>query len=997
MVYFPEFADEDVFHQQIARAAWYLAPLSPSVVQMSAPESFRRTIPRGYASELSKLFEGPVPWLSLHDQAIAVEDLMSADIVVCWAGFEPLQQRAKGLLEDLRKQGISVFDVDHTDRVEGSRYIDISHRFPRNDVEIIEQSQQRMRGLVESWGSDNKAFLFCSGPEVQRYPRYDFSDGIKVICNSVINDDELMAAIEPDIQIFGDPIFHFGCSTYAEEFRKKLSSTQQKFGFVNIIPIKYFNLFAHWAPNLIAQTIAVPFDLNIDINLDLSETFKIHTTDNILTLMMLPVASTFAKEVYLLGCDGRPLEQNNYFWKHNDKTQFGSQMDNIQQVHPTFFTVDYDEYYLRHCQNVEAYFAVGEEQGKRFVALTPSYIPAIRSREHLMSRVDQPNLSLALEPELTANDLAAVVSAQTRSDTEYKILGPFQSSIPGTTPYFSTNANRLAELQWLQKQIDVVQQPIELTHFGEDQVVQSFVQGPAQAPSSILDSNEHSPWPTEVPKLEDASHRSMQVHEEALLDLAYEQAKDRLENRKLRRAIETMRDVADQTNQELDRRTRSLAAEFEDVHTQSSQELRRAIETMRDVADQTNQELDRRTRSLAAEFEDVHTQSSQERAAILKRTDSLSKEFDDIRQSNIRVEGEVAAQSGLVLNLDSALRETEARLGATKKDVQNLSVTSRTTADHIQKLEQQNTALRMAVQKLDASYKQLLGHHNEVLADFGRIETAHARMQARLEAFLEGDRVREDAWASKALEDLRGQFDQTTKQIWQSVDVTKTELSELKNITDAAHGGSGPLEPAEWSSIGQLDRRLGVALEPQLLDQLTRALVQTENKYFGSLGFPIADALAQAICVMSGSRNRLNFAQVGPNYGLFAVFVGEVLQHCFKSLSLVFHGPFEYEKTQNQSNQINAIPPSLGLLKQNLFSSSIDRRKMKGLTAKTQQAQVADLDLLLVPADVEANMYESALVAGGFLVLTNPSETLKVAEKYEVVWRTQSTVICRKL
>ena len=70
---------------------------------------------------------------------------------------------------------------------------------------------------------------------------------------------------------------------------------------------------------------------------------------------------------------------------------------------------------------------------------------------------------------------------------------------------------------------------------------------------------------------------------------------------------------------------------------------------------------------------------------------------------------------------------------------------------------------------------------------------------------------------------------------------------------------------------------------------------------------------------------------------------------------------------------------------------------MKGLTAKTQQAQVADLDLLLVSADVEANMYESALVAGGFLVLTNPSETLKVAEKYEVVWRTQSTVICRKL
>ena len=40
----------------------------------------------------------------------------------------------------------------------------------------------------------------------------------------------------------------------------------------------------------------------------------------------MPLAATFADEVGILGCDGRPLQENTYFWAHNQKTQFNDKM-----------------------------------------------------------------------------------------------------------------------------------------------------------------------------------------------------------------------------------------------------------------------------------------------------------------------------------------------------------------------------------------------------------------------------------------------------------------------------------------------------------------------------------------------------------------------------------------------------------------------------------------------------------------------------------------------
>lgn len=464
VVYFPAFDNGDNLQQQLARAIWYLSPIAPARVSMHS--RFEPSEPKAgmYTPEVERAISGAHPdWLHLTDKPISHEELIAADAILLWKGRKPLESLGDKLMAGLAKAKVRLFDVNCADRTEGSKYIDVSHRLANNDKTVLAASQEKFANLAQETADAGTAFLFCSGPEVQRYPRFDFSDGIRISCNSVINDEELLEAAPPDIQIFGDPIFHFGCSAYANEFRLRLKATHDQYGFKNIVPIKYWNLFTHWQPDLIDQSMAVGFDTKLDINLDLLDNFCLHTTDNILTFLMLPVGATLANRIYLLGCDGRPLKQDDYFWKHNEKTQFVDQMENIKEVHPSFFTVDYKDYYERHLSNVAAYFSVGDGLGKSFCALTPSHIPAIRSREHTLARCASDTLVVAIEPIMQGDQLDAALAFYDRPLDEIKVFCNPQANCAWGHTLFSGSLNEFdLELERLRRELEINKVPTEL-------------------------------------------------------------------------------------------------------------------------------------------------------------------------------------------------------------------------------------------------------------------------------------------------------------------------------------------------------------------------------------------------------------------------------------------------------------------------------------------------------------------------------------------------------
>ena len=187
-------------------------------------------------------------------------------------------------------------------------------------------------------------------------------------------------------------------------FKKSFLKSFPKYNLTIIIPQKYFPIFTHNLPELAAHTIGIPYRDDVEINLDLKQNFCLKTTDNILTFLMIPIASSLGEKVFLLGCDGRPIEENSYFWNHSPGSQFVDQMKSIRKAHPSFFKYDYAQYYRRHCATVENYCTLGEHHGISYQSLSSSHIPAMEDRKHpyaFLKNENLQNLIVSINPDVT--------------------------------------------------------------------------------------------------------------------------------------------------------------------------------------------------------------------------------------------------------------------------------------------------------------------------------------------------------------------------------------------------------------------------------------------------------------------------------------------------------------------------------------------------------------------------------------------------------------------
>jgi hypothetical protein len=276
--------------------------------------------------------------------------------------------------------GKRVYPVDPVrDRMEGSQYIQALFANRRSATVFTEDSRSKFGHLAQQLGRHPVAYLLATGPSIDRFSQHDFSAGVVIACNTTVLDDELLSHTRPQILTFADPIFHFGCSLYAAQFRDAVRQAAHKYDFQILIPLKYYELYTHLEPSLASRVIGVPYSQR-DINLDLVSEFEVKVMDNIATFMMLPLATTFATSIDFLGFDGRKPDET-YFWRHNPRTQLNGLMDNIKEVHPGFFDVQYEDYYDRHCQNLARFVEQGEALGKRFSSLEPSAIPVLASRQ----------------------------------------------------------------------------------------------------------------------------------------------------------------------------------------------------------------------------------------------------------------------------------------------------------------------------------------------------------------------------------------------------------------------------------------------------------------------------------------------------------------------------------------------------------------------------------------------------------------------------------------
>jgi hypothetical protein len=191
-----------------------------------------------------------------------------------------------------------------------------------------------------------------------------------------------MEVLQPQILTFSDPAYHFGVSQYANMFRQEAAAALKNHPeMICIVPERYLPLItADFGPEMEERLIGVPVVEQKTFNFPSVDQFFTRFTGNILTQLMIPIASRLSKKVIIYGADGRtPSDQG--FWQHAPTAQINSLMSTIYESHPALTRDEQvEEYYRIHCNSLESLLTEGETIGIKYHSETPSFIPALSKR-----------------------------------------------------------------------------------------------------------------------------------------------------------------------------------------------------------------------------------------------------------------------------------------------------------------------------------------------------------------------------------------------------------------------------------------------------------------------------------------------------------------------------------------------------------------------------------------------------------------------------------------
>lgn len=283
----------------------------------------------------------------------------------------------------LRLQKIQIIDPWYYSEQECVAWANFYYQslFDHESEIIKEQSKRNYAQLLKSVKGFKRAYIYTTGPSIDCVHEFEFeAESFKIICNSMVKNQVFLEHIRPQLLVFADPVFHFSPCLYSYEFRKFALKAIERCNMFCMVPeTKAGLLLAHY-PHLADRLIGIPHQAAETWNFPTPERFYIKGSNNIMTLYMIPVASAIAREVCILGADGRQKGEK-YFWKHSSQNQFDELMQTVVDTHPSFFRDRiYTDYYKKHCQVVESQIEFGEKRGIIYRTLTPSYIPALAKR-----------------------------------------------------------------------------------------------------------------------------------------------------------------------------------------------------------------------------------------------------------------------------------------------------------------------------------------------------------------------------------------------------------------------------------------------------------------------------------------------------------------------------------------------------------------------------------------------------------------------------------------
>jgi hypothetical protein len=359
----------------LSRLGWYITPGSEATPDIHIPTRSGLSLQDAELPACLAEYSTERLPIELHDDPEEVADI-AADVDRILL-HDAAARTSRVTLRHLPK--VTILDPEYYSGTESGNWLRVSEAC-RTDPE--DQSSSNFERLEERFADTEKAFVFATGPSLDDAYDYEFpDDSLKIICNSIVKDDELLDHIDPDVLTFADPVFHFGPNRYADTFRRDAVETLKEYDCVAAVPARDRPLLTGHYPNLETQAIGFETVDEPTPVFPTSDRLEVVGTGNIMTLFMLPVASALADSIYILGADGRE-ESESYFWEHNDSAQYDDELMNaVADAHPSFFRDRiYEDYYDQHVEILGNMIEFGERHGKEYNTLTHSYVPCLADR-----------------------------------------------------------------------------------------------------------------------------------------------------------------------------------------------------------------------------------------------------------------------------------------------------------------------------------------------------------------------------------------------------------------------------------------------------------------------------------------------------------------------------------------------------------------------------------------------------------------------------------------
>lgn len=280
-----------------------------------------------------------------------------------------------------------IFDIDV------KRNFNAASRFARlaeyceKSKTYLQEAHQRFNILVKNLKKQgmDKAYVFGTGPSLERATERDWSDGYRIVCNTIVRDPHLWKHLNPQIIVAGDPIYHFSDTQFARAFRsdlcRRLSETDTYF----IYPSHYHQIASRELSEFSARLIPIPTGKHDILHVNLAEHFFLPQLGNVLPYLLLPAACTLSQNVYLWGFDGR-APNDQLFWANSTKHSYPELLPGLQTAFPAFFDhhvpADNPSKYVNavHGDVLETRLRAAERSGWSFHMLHESWTPTLQKR-----------------------------------------------------------------------------------------------------------------------------------------------------------------------------------------------------------------------------------------------------------------------------------------------------------------------------------------------------------------------------------------------------------------------------------------------------------------------------------------------------------------------------------------------------------------------------------------------------------------------------------------